>query len=66
LQKRWSGRLRTAGAVLLLAGAVGLVDRLLPGSAEPLGAWPAWAQPAAAALLVAVGGLLFLVGKRWD
>jgi hypothetical protein len=62
-QKRWSGRLRTAGALLLLAGAVGLVDKLLPGGAQP--EWPGWVQPAAAALLVAVGGGLFFLGGRW-
>jgi hypothetical protein len=62
-QKRWSGRLRTAGALLLLTGAVGLVDKLLPGGAQP--EWPAWVQPAAALALLTVGGALFLIGGRW-
>jgi hypothetical protein len=47
----------------LLTGAVGLVDKLLPGGAQP--EWPAWLQPAVAALLGAVGGALFYVGGRW-
>jgi hypothetical protein len=64
-QKRWSSRFRTAGALLLLAGAVGLVDRLLPGSAEPLGAWPPWAQPLAALALVGLGAAAYLLGGRW-
>jgi hypothetical protein len=63
LQKRWSGRLRSAGALLLLAGAVGTVDLLLPGGRQQ--EWPVWVQPAAAALLLVVGGGLFLVGGRW-
>ena len=63
MQKRWSGRLRTAGALLLLCGTVGLVDRLLPGGHQA--DWPEWVQPAAAVLLLAVGGGLFTLGGRW-
>ncbi len=58
-QKRWSGRLRTAGALLLLAGAVALVDQLLPRAPDPrvgLGA---------AALFLPVGAVLFWLGRRW-
>lgn len=55
--------MRTAGALFLLCGAVGLVDRLLPGGRQP--EWPAWLQPTAAALLLAVGGALFWLGGRW-
>jgi hypothetical protein len=55
-QKRWSGRLRTAGALLALLGAVGLADAVVSG----FGAWPV-----AAALVV--GGLgLFALGRRWS
>jgi hypothetical protein len=62
-QKRWSARLRTAGALLLMAGAVGLGDGLLPGSRE--GRLPAGAEAALALGLLALGALSFLVGKRW-
>jgi hypothetical protein len=62
-QKRWSSRLRTAGALLLLIGAVGLVDQLLPGARE--GLWPARTQSAVALAVLALGLLLFTVGRRW-
>jgi hypothetical protein len=64
-QKRWSPRLRTAGALLLLIGAVALVDRLLPGANAPLGTLPPLAQLALGAGALAVGAALFLVGRRW-
>jgi hypothetical protein len=57
IQKRWSGRLRTAGAVLALLGAVGIADAIVSG----FGAW----QLVAAALL-AVGLALFALGRRWS
>jgi hypothetical protein len=47
----------------MLCGAVGLVDRLLPGGIQP--DWPPWVQPAAAAALLGVGGMLFHLGGRW-
>ena len=68
-KKRWSGRLRTAGALLLLLGAVGLGDALLSsqsptsasdgrlGLAEGLGR---------ATLLLAVGALAFFIGRAWS
>ena len=52
-----------AGALLLMLGAVGLVDRLLPGGREA--AWPGWAQPVAAAGLIALGLPLYYLGGRW-
>jgi hypothetical protein len=52
-----------AGALLLLLGTVGLVDRLLPGGREA--AWPGWAQPAAACALLLIGLPLYLLGGRW-
>jgi len=64
-QKRWSPRLRTAGALLLLIGAVALVDRLLPGSTAPLGTLPPLVQLVLGAAALAIGGALFLVGRRW-
>jgi hypothetical protein len=66
LQKRWSPRLRTAGALLLLAGAVALADRLLPRAPDPLGgAAGSRLFLVAAALLLAVGALCFWLGRRW-
>jgi len=63
-RKRWSGRLRTAGALLLLVGAVGAVDRLLPRAADPvLGPGPFGL--AAALVLAAAGAALFWLGRRW-
>jgi hypothetical protein len=62
-QKRWSGRLRTAGALCLLAGAVGLVDGLLPHAADPvLGRAP---LEAVALGLAMVGAISFGLGRRW-
>lgn len=65
LQKRWSSRLRTAGALLLLVGTVALVDLVLPGRAGPLVTMPMGTQLAIAAAVLAVGGTLFTVGRRW-
>jgi hypothetical protein len=64
-QKRWAGRLRTAGALLLLCGTVGLVDRLLPGGRAAEESLPPWLVPTAAAILIAIGGGLFHLGGRW-
>jgi hypothetical protein len=64
-QKRWSGRLRTAGALLCLIGAVGLLDRLLPGSRESLGTLPGPVQLGIATAALALGALALTVGKRW-
>ncbi|HEY7955850.1 MAG TPA: hypothetical protein VII38_11190 [Polyangia bacterium] len=64
-QKRWSSRLRTAGALLLLVGVVALVDLALPGRAGPLVTVPAVSQLAIAAAILAVGGALFVLGRRW-
>lgn len=51
-QKRWGGRLRTAGALLLLLGGVGLAD---PGSMP-------WTVPLG---LFAAGAASFALGRRW-
>jgi hypothetical protein len=64
-QKRWSPRLRTAGALLLLFGVVGLVDRLLPRGADSVDVLPAAAQLAAAAGALVAGGALFALGRLW-
>jgi len=55
-EKRWSGRLRTAGALLLLLGAVGFIDTVVNRS----GGWPA------ALALAAAGAALFTLGRRWS
>jgi hypothetical protein len=65
-QKRWSARLRTAGALLLLAGAVALADRLLPRAADPLlGHERSPLLVAAAIVLLLAGAVLFTIGRRW-
>ncbi len=60
-QKRWSPRLRTAGALLLLAGAVAVGDRLLPGTRE----LSTWVQVSVGAALAALGAIFFFVGRYW-
>jgi hypothetical protein len=68
-QKRWSARLRTAGALLSLAGVVALGDRLLPAAPDPVLGPPGGARSlvlvAAALGLVAVGAALLWIGRRW-
>jgi len=68
LQKRWSARLRTAGALLLLLGAVAIADYAL-GLASPSNSTAVFADaraPLAAGLAaLAVGGPLFWLGRRW-
>jgi hypothetical protein len=64
-QKRWSPRLRTAGALLLLAGAVAIVDLILPRRPDPLQSISPGVQIVVAVTLVTVGLALFLVGRRW-
>jgi len=64
-QKRWSPRLRTAGALLTLAGAVALVDLVLPRRPDPLQPIAPGVQLVVAVTLVIVGLALFLVGRRW-
>jgi hypothetical protein len=60
-QKRWSPRLRMAGALLLLAGAVAVADRLLPGTRD----LSLWVQVCVGAALAAVGAIFFFVGRKW-
>jgi hypothetical protein len=65
-QKRWAGRLRTAGALLMLIGTVALVDRLLPGGApESIVTLPATVQLAVGAAALAAGAVSFAFGRRW-
>jgi hypothetical protein len=69
LQKRWSGRLRTLGALVSLFGGVGLADRLLGLASPSQGLSPIGRQvvPLWAALgLIAVGLGLYLWGRRWS
>jgi hypothetical protein len=63
-QKRWSGRLRTAGALLLLSSVVAFVDGLLPQASDPvLGSLPhRWVF---VAVLLGVGAMAFWLGRRW-
>jgi len=65
LQKRWSARLRTFGALLLLFGAIALLDRLLPGGKDPLGTLPGAWQVAVGAAAGVIGATLFVLGRRW-
>jgi hypothetical protein len=65
LQKRWSARLRTAGALLLLVGTVAGIDRLLPGATQSYGTLPAWTQLGIAGAALTVGGVCFWLGRRW-
>jgi hypothetical protein len=65
-QKRWSGRLRTAGALLVLLGTVALVDRVLPGSSNSVGMLPPVAQLALGGAALAVGVTLFALGRKWQ
>lgn len=65
-QKRWAGRLRTAGALLMLIGTVALVDRLLPGgSAESIVTLPGGVQLAIGTAAVGIGAACFALGRRW-
>jgi hypothetical protein len=69
LQKRWSGRLRTLGALLVLLGLVGLADRLVGLTAPSTGLSPVGRQvvPMWAVLAVlALGVGSFALGKRWS
>jgi hypothetical protein len=64
-RRRWGPRLRTAGALLSLAGAVGMIDRLLPRARDPITDLPPQAQWIAAACAIFIGGCLFTLGRRW-
>lgn len=51
---------------MLLGGAVALADRLLPRAPDPvLGRERSWLVLAAATALLALGALLFWLGRRW-
>ena len=67
-QKRWSGRLRTAGALLAMLGAVAVADRLV-NLASPTGTLDALGDDRApwivGAVCLVVGGALYVVGRRW-
>jgi hypothetical protein len=65
-QKRWGPRLRTAGALLLLASAVALADRLIPRAPDPvLGRERSLALFGVAAALGLLGSISFWLGRRW-
>jgi hypothetical protein len=65
LQKRWSARFRTLGALLVLLGVIALVDRVLPGSRDPLLTLPAPTQLILAGCALVIGATLFVLGRRW-
>jgi hypothetical protein len=65
-RKRWSGRLRTTGALLLLVGTVGLVDLILPRSTDSLVLPSAVIQALAALGALGLGAASFLLGRRWQ
>jgi len=54
-----------AGALLILIGAVALVDRLLPGAERALVTFPVGVQLVLGGAAVAIGAALFLLGRRW-
>ena len=68
LQKRWSGRLRTAGALLSLLGAVALADYAL-GLGAPrstlVSSETRTAALVAGIALVAIGIASYGLGRRW-
>lgn len=67
-QKRWSGRLRTAGALLSMLGAVALADRLID-LASPTGTLDALGDDRApwivGAVCLVVGGAAYFLGRAW-
>jgi hypothetical protein len=63
-QKRWGGRLRTGGALGLLGGTVGLLDRVLPHANDPV-LGPSPLGIVLPIVLVVAGAAAFLVGRRW-
>ncbi|MCC6993497.1 MAG: hypothetical protein IT370_02595 [Deltaproteobacteria bacterium] len=69
-QKRWAGRLRTAGALLALLGGVATADHvvgLARAGSDDLAATHAIPAPLPVGLgALALGGLLYLLGRRWS
>lgn len=65
-KRRWAGRLRTAGALLLLLGAVGLGDALFSSRSPGTGQLGLAEGLARAALLLAMGGVAFFLGRAWS
>lgn len=67
-QLRWSGRLRTGGAVVALLGGVALADAVFD-LASPQRAASVFGDTRAPLLLgvgaVALGAALFWLGRRW-
>ena len=67
-QKRWSGRLRTGGALLLILGVVALADHFL-GLASPRTASSIFndtrAQIVVGAIAVPLGAIALWLGRRW-
>ncbi len=68
-QKRWSGRFRTAGALLSLIGAVAIADTLV-GLASPQSSTSVFANetvPLAVGIVSGgLGGYLYYLGRRWS
>jgi hypothetical protein len=64
-RRRWGPRLRTAGALLSLAGGVGLIDRLLPRARDPITDLPPGAQVVVGAIALVIGLGLFVLGRMW-
>src|SRR5688572_25325138 len=67
-QLRWSGRLRTTGALVALLGGVALADSLigLAAPSSPLSAVGRASTPIPLGIgLLLLGGALYALGRKW-
>ncbi len=67
-QLRWSGRLRTGGALVALLGGVALVDAVvgLASPSSPLSAVGRASTPIPVGIgLLLVGAALYALGRKW-